>query len=275
MAESDAIPAYQDALGAFHEAFADELKGMVAGLPIRPGDRVLDLACGDGRFSGWLADRVGSSGMVLAVDLLPSYLELARETIGREGSGGDRVGFVAADAFRPPLADGTFDLAWCAQSLRSLPDAVGLLRGMARLVRPGGAVAVLEEDAMHHLILPWPEDLELAVRQAELEALADSIRRPRSYYAGRRLPRIAAEAGLVGVAAWTTAIDRRAPLSDAERAFIDLELAALRDRAADRLDPDMLAVFDRLTLPGSDAYLPGLPDFSMTCIERLVVGTVP
>lgn len=274
MAETDAIPSYQDSLGAFHDAFADELKAMVDALPISEGDRVLDLACGDGRFSTWLADRVGPGGTVVALDLRPSYLELARETVAG-GPGADRVAFVSADAFRPPLPDGAFDLAWCAQSLRSLPDAVGLLRGMARLVRPGGKVAVLEEDAMHHLILPWPEDLELAVRRAELEALADSIRLPRSYYAGRRLPRIAAEAGLEDVSVWTRAIDRTAPLSGAEHAFLRMELAALRERTADRLEPDELAVFDRLTLPDSDAYLPDRPDFALTCIERLVVGTVP
>ena len=128
---------------------------------------------------------------------------------------------------------------------------------------------------MHHLILPWPEDLELAVRVAELEALAESIQRPQSYYAGRRLASLAAEAGLVNVTVNTRAIDRQNPLSDPNRAFIDQELAELRDRVADRLDPEIREVFDCLTDPASNAYMPARPDFNLTCIERMVVGTVP
>jgi ubiquinone/menaquinone biosynthesis C-methylase UbiE len=268
------IPEYQDALAAFHQAFGDELQELIRALPIADGNRVIDLACGDGRYAAWLADRVGPRGQVVAVDLSGSYLDLARRVVGEQAPEG-RVGFVEADALRVPLQDGAFDLAWCARSLRSLPDAVEVLRGMARLVRPGGAVAVLEEDALHHLILPWPEDLELALRRAELETLTEQLGQPRSYYAGRRLPQLAREAGLDRVTVSTRAIDRWAPLAKPERAFIDLELAALRDRVVDRIDPEMRAIFDRLVDPGSDAYLPARPDFTMTCIERVVVGHRP
>ncbi|WP_169977729.1 class I SAM-dependent methyltransferase [Tautonia rosea] len=270
----ETIPDYQESLAAFHQAFGDELQAMIGALPIKNGNRVLDLACGDGRYAVWLADRVGPDGRVVAVDLSGAYLTLARQVVNEEDPAG-LVRFVEADVFRVPLEDGSFDLAWCARSLRSLPDAVEVLRGMARLVCPGGAVAVLEEDALHHLILPWPEDLELALRQAELEALAAQIGRPRSYYAGRRLPQLAREAGLERISVSTRAIDRWAPLAEPERAFIDLELAALRRRVTNRLDPEMREVFHRLVDPDSDAYLPARPDFTMTCIERVVVGHRP
>ena len=276
MPDRRAIPGYQDALGAFHIAFADELRAMVAHLPIAEGDRVLDLACGDGSYTAWLADRVGETGQVVAADLLPDYLELARKVVqDRAGDAVTRVDTIAADVRRLPLAEGTFDLAWCAQSLRSLPDPLGAIRGMARQVRPGGIVALLEEDALHHLLLPWPEDLELAVRRAELQSLAESLEHPRDYYAGRRLSQLLHAADLTEIRVTTAAIDRHAPLKDAERRYIDLELAELRHRVADRLDPDTLAVLDRLIDPGSPAYLPSQADFAMTCIEHVVVGRRP
>lgn len=270
----DTIPGYQESLAAFHQAFGDELRDLIGALPIAEGNQVLDLACGDGRYAAWLADRVGPEGRVVAVDLSGAYLTMARQVVSEQEPRG-LVRFVEADVFRTPLQEGSFDLAWCARSLRSLPDAVEVLRGMARLVRPGGAVAVLEEDALHHLILPWPEDLELALRRAELEALAAQIGRPRRYYAGRRLPQLAREAGLDRVSVSTWAIDRWAPLAEPERAFIELELASLRRRVIGRIDPAMREVFDRLVDPDSDAYLPARPDFTMTCIERLVVGRRP
>jgi hypothetical protein len=45
---ADDLPDYQPLLGAYHAAYADELRSMVAALPIRPGSVVADIACGDG-----------------------------------------------------------------------------------------------------------------------------------------------------------------------------------------------------------------------------------
>jgi ubiquinone/menaquinone biosynthesis C-methylase UbiE len=89
--------------------------------------------------------------MVVAVDLSHNYLELARRAT-RPTPG--RVGFVAGRLEALPFDDDTFDLVWCAQSLYSLPEPVEALRQMRRVVRPGGVVAVLENDTLHQVILP-------------------------------------------------------------------------------------------------------------------------
>ena len=184
----DAIPDYEPLLAAYHRAFAAELEAMVASLPIRPGDRVLEMACGDGAYTGWLADRVDPGGSVVALDLLMGYLRKARAGLARaEGAG--RARFVAGSIERLPFADGSFDHAWCAQSLFSLPEPVDAVRRMARVVRPGGTVAVLEDDTMHQVLLPWPVDLELAVRSAEWEAFREESDHPGKFYVGRRLLR--------------------------------------------------------------------------------------
>src|ERR1051326_1265048 len=61
-------------LAAYHRAFSAELRDMVRTLPIAGGNTVLDMARGDGVYSPWLADLVGSSGRVIAVDLI-EYLK--------------------------------------------------------------------------------------------------------------------------------------------------------------------------------------------------------
>ncbi len=101
---------------AYHRAFAQELRGAVAGLPLRPGDRVLDLACGDGVYSRWLAERIGESGRVLSVNISPAFLDLARQGLDGDPPA-DRVGLVRADLEHLPIPDDSFDLVWCAQSL--------------------------------------------------------------------------------------------------------------------------------------------------------------
>lgn len=278
--QNGGIPAYQKGLGAYHEAFAPEIRAMVGGLPIRRKSRVLDLACGDGTFARWLAPCVGPGGSVVAVDLLPDYLDLARQTVEAARIRDQRpfaaVEYVAGDVEDLPLPDGLFDLVWCAQSFRSLPRPARALRRMVDLSKPGaGLVAILENDAMHQVLLPWPVPLELAIRRAELAALTDGKRDASRYYVGRRLPQLLGDAGLVDVRVATWAANRQAPLSPPERTFLTEYLAALRDRVADDLEPAALEHFDRLARPASPDYLPDQSDLTLTCIDHVVVGRRP
>ena len=170
MSKKNRLPSYEPMLAAYHRALAVELRRMVAVLPIDLGQSVLDMACGDGVYSPWLAERVGSGGRVMAVDRRSEYLELAR-THSASSPFSAIIEFLAASIESLPLDDRSFDFCWCAQSLYSLPDPVQALRHMLRVTKPGGVVAVLEGDSLHHILLPWPVELELSVRAAELESL--------------------------------------------------------------------------------------------------------
>src|SRR5690242_10059537 len=75
---ADGLPTYAPMLAAYHRAHAAELRAMIAELPLRLGDRVLDMACGAGTYSVWLAERVGPHGTVVGVDISPAYLARAR-----------------------------------------------------------------------------------------------------------------------------------------------------------------------------------------------------
>ncbi|MEO6810854.1 MAG: class I SAM-dependent methyltransferase [Isosphaeraceae bacterium] len=261
------LPEYAFALAAHHEAFADELKAIVASLPIDPGSFVLDLACGDGSYAGWLAERAGPNGAVLAVDIDRDYLATARTN-----TPGDRILFAAASLEQLPCADGRFDLAWCAQSLFSLPDPVEALRRLAALVRPGGRVAVMENDSLHQVLLPWPIEVELTVRSAELMGFVDEADRPRKYYVARQLIEHFRAAGLENCQKRTWVSDRQAPLDPATRAFLAHYLKNLRDRAAPHLEPSDLARIEPLFDPSSPQYLLDGLDLSITLVDQVVWG---
>src|SRR5262249_37854451 len=154
--------------------------------------------------------RLISPGAVAGLDANPACLALARKRLaGRDWQCG--VELVSGTLEHPPVAAGRFDFVWCAQSLFTLPDPVRALEQMGASARPGGFVAVLENDTLHQLLLPWPYDLELAVRTAEFEAISDGEERCDKFYVGRRLPETFAAAGLEPLSATTQAIDRRAP----------------------------------------------------------------
>src|SRR5262245_57294893 len=118
-------PGYDPHLCAFHRAFAPELRQALRGLPLNGSGLVLDVPCGAGWYTRWLARRLADGGRVVAADLSADYLKRAARTVRPVI---DRVGLVQADAYRLPFADGSFDLVWSAQSMISLPDPVAALR---------------------------------------------------------------------------------------------------------------------------------------------------
>jgi SAM-dependent methyltransferase len=233
--------------------------------------RVLDLACGDGFYTRHLAERLGPGGLVVGADASLAYLHACQGSGSRQASQAGR-GFVGSQFDHLPFPDGTFDLVWCAQSLYSLPDAVAAVASMARVLRPGGHVAVLENDALHHVILPWPVALELPLRAAELWAFQAAGHHHQGFEVGRRLPAILAAAGLEPLRQTTHAFDRQAPLAPPERELLGSYLEDLLLRVAPHVEAALLGELQRLGDPGSATALLRQPDLSMTWLCVLAMG---
>jgi demethylmenaquinone methyltransferase/2-methoxy-6-polyprenyl-1,4-benzoquinol methylase len=124
---------------------------------IRPGDRVLDVATGTGDLAFELARHVGPTGEVIAADFSERMLTVAREkAVGREAlEVAARVRFEQANALALPYGDGQFDAATIGFGARNLSDLALGLRELARVVRPGGRVVVLEMTTPRRPPLSW------------------------------------------------------------------------------------------------------------------------
>ncbi len=106
------------------------------------GDRVLDVCCGTGDLTLELAGRESATELI-GCDFSKPMLSLAHEkAIHRRDVG--RVRFEHADALRLPYADASFDVATIGFALRNLADVDRGLSELARVVRPGGRVVVLD-----------------------------------------------------------------------------------------------------------------------------------
>ncbi|MGH3636718.1 class I SAM-dependent methyltransferase [Mycobacterium sp.] len=107
-------------------------------LNIPPGGVALDVGSGPGTVTASLARAAGPGGLALGVDI--SEPMLARAV---RAESGPRVGFIRADAQRLPLRDDTVDAAVSIAVLQLIPDPVAALSEIARVLRPGGRLAVM------------------------------------------------------------------------------------------------------------------------------------
>jgi demethylmenaquinone methyltransferase/2-methoxy-6-polyprenyl-1,4-benzoquinol methylase len=110
-----------------------------------PGDRVLDACCGTGDLAVEVERR---GGRVVGLDFSERMLERARRKSGA-------IEWVQGDALALPFGDGEFDAATVGFGVRNLADLEGGLRELARVLRPGAKVAVLEITRPRGILRPF------------------------------------------------------------------------------------------------------------------------
>lgn len=115
--------------------FAEDL---IAEAAPRPGERVLDVACGTGVVARLAAERVGPAGSVAALDLNPAMLSVARSI----PSTGAAIRWYETSAESLPLPDAAFDIVFCQLGLQFVSDKSAAIREMRRVLAPNGRVLV-------------------------------------------------------------------------------------------------------------------------------------
>ena len=110
-----------------------------AGLALDSESLAIDMACGPGTFTRPFASRVRRA---VGVDLTPAMIEKARAEAARAGI--TNVEFVRGDIYALPFADGVASIVACGYAFHHMQEPARALTEMARVLRPGGRVAIVD-----------------------------------------------------------------------------------------------------------------------------------
>ena len=253
-------------LHAFQQAFRKELEDAIGAYDLQNGARVLDAPCGDGFYTELLARQM-RSGQLVAADISTECLANAEKTVQPKAD--LDVQFQLADAYKLPFDDNSFDFVWCAQNFITLDDPVQALRELARVLRPGGQVAVLETDEYHHVLLPWSVELELAVQRAVRDECQHRYGDAAKFAQARDLRSEFREAGLRPTVKRTVVADRSAPFDSATREFLTRHLNYLQHFVRMELTPREMANLKKATDATDPDSLINRPSSELTCLSTI------
>ncbi len=215
---------------------------------VNAGDRVLDVACGIGDSVRTLAQRFDCT--VVGLDLSAANLGTAARRTAEREPGPGAAAFVAGDAESLPLASASFDLVLSECALCTFPDKGRALREAARVLRPGGRLAIADVTLEPGSL---PEDLETLA--GRVVCVADAL--PLGSYVA-----LAEEAGLTLEGTWDRqqealavlkALDGRLLLARIGQAVGKFGLEGFDIREARRLLKEVMGLVEAGTL--SYAYL--------------------
>jgi demethylmenaquinone methyltransferase/2-methoxy-6-polyprenyl-1,4-benzoquinol methylase len=234
------------------------LRSALQALQLPSGSRGLDAGCGIGLQALLLAEIVGPAGHITGLDLSPVLLVHAEEIVKRARLS-DRISFQEGDVKKLPFEDDTFNWAWSADCVGYAPlEPLPLLKELARVVNPGGSVAILAWS--NEKILPGHPLLEASLN-ATSAGIAPFVKekKPRAHFL--RALGWFRDAGLENPTAQTFVGDVHAPLTDDLRRALQALFQMRWPGVESELSQEDWAEYQRLCLPESPDFILDHPDY--------------
>lgn len=234
-----------------------------AHLRLRRGDRLLDVGCGLGDAARALADDLGATGEVIGLDASTAMLDAARSS----WDAACPARFAVGDAQALDVPSGSFDAARGERVLQWLSDPQAAVTELARVLRPGGRLSLIDTDWGSLRLDVGADDLADAVRRTM------GVERARPSRVGRRLPDLARAAGFRDIASteatqiWSSWDPDSSPAPDG--------CFSMQDLAPDVIDAGELDAreLDRFVTTAHDAARTGR--FTMSLTMYAVAATRP
>ena len=246
-----------------------EARRIIRDLALPAGSRGLDVGCGVGLWTLWLAETVGSDGCVVGIEPEAEKVEAARVLVSGAAAAG-RLEFKPGDGTAIPLPDRSVDWVWFGDVLHHVVDTERALRECVRVLRPGGRVVVKESQVPAAMFLPGHPELERRIQVAEIRrTLGEGA--GRSFQERRQTTPAALRAVGLEPQMRTYVLERRAPLPPAARDYIQHTVFSRNwgDRLRELLDAEDWQARTRCCDEASTANVLRSPDYD--CLYPITV----
>jgi ubiquinone/menaquinone biosynthesis C-methylase UbiE len=233
-------------------------RSAIQALALPKGSHGLDAGCGVGLQIPLLAEAVGPEGHVTCLDLLPDFLAHA-ENLATELGLKDQISLRQGDFNDLPFEDDTFDWLWSASAAGyGAGQPLDQLRELARVVRPGGAVALFIYTSQ--ALIPGYPLLEARLNATATGIAPFAVDTPPENHWGRAIGWFRA-AGLKDAMAQTFVCEAQAPLSDQVRAALAALIEMRWGGAESEVDSETWGQYQRLCSADSPDFILDAPDY--------------
>ena len=247
------------------------IRSAIRALQLPSGSRGLDAGCGIGSHTLLLAEAVAPGGHVTGLDLSPEFLVRARE-IAEKSSLAEQISFQQGDVNKLPFDDDTFDWVWSVDCAGYAPlEPLPLVKELARVVKPGGSVAILAWSSQQ--LLPGYPLLEARLN-ATSSGIAPFVKGKRPELHFLRALSWFRDVCLEEPTAQTFVGDVHAPLSDDIRSALMSLLQMRWGKLESELSQEDWAEYQRLCQPESSDFILNLPDYYAFFTYSLFFGKV-
>jgi len=236
------------------------IRQAIRGLPVNPGSRGLDAGCGNALRTVLLADKVGTAGLLVGLDKSPDNLVAARNVIN-ENTLSPSITLVQGDILELPFRDGSFDWVWCSDTMwpgHVVEDPVAGVAGLARVLRPGGIVALVYWSSQ--VLLPGHPALEARLNKA----FAETTRYLGGITPQQHFLRAAGwldAAGLAQITADTYLSEIKVPLSEETRQSVAYCFEMFWENLKPHLSGEDWKEYQRLCKPESPDFILNRSDY--------------
>jgi len=209
---------------------------------------------------------------VLGIEPSAERVEAARALVG-DRLRPPRLEFRVGDGVEMDAPAASFDWLWCGNVLHHIPDTQAALKEFARVVRPGGRIAIMESQTLSAMFLPGHPSLERRIQEAESERSREEAGARTFQQRRQRTLESLREANLADVAHATHLLQCRAPLTTAARAYIETVVFGRNwgERLRPLLSSEDWARRTALCDPQSAEYVLARPDYY--CLYPITVFT--
>jgi SAM-dependent methyltransferase len=194
----DALIARLEARGK-HPRFVEMMQQYLDAMDIDSAASVIDLGCGTGVAARAVARRPGFGGHVTGIDRSP-YLTATATRLAREEDISGKVEFRSGDSHNLDIPDGAFDAVVAHTLISHVEDQQAVMSEIARIVKPGGKVAIFDGD---YLTLTFGSDGSARAKAMDEMIIGALITNPRAV---REMPKLLRDAGLTLCASFANVV---------------------------------------------------------------------